>query len=53
MINMLKADILSLYIPGALEEMAEFVVDLNPSTYVGWCNHNGDFDRNDFAFPQY
>jgi hypothetical protein len=24
MINMLKADILSLYIPGALEEMAEF-----------------------------
>ena len=33
MINMLKADILSLYIPGALDELANFVGD-TPVSYT-------------------
>ena len=55
MINMLKADILSLYIPGALDEVAKTSVSTGtpiPQLDAGRRNHDGDSHRHDHPFPR-
>ena len=55
MINMLKADILSLYIPGAAEEVGENLCQHRRSYSpidVGRRDHDGDFDCHDHSVPR-
>jgi hypothetical protein len=53
MVNMLKADILSLYIPGAADEVAKTAGgNIDPFIDVERINYDGTFHHNDHPYPR-